>query len=154
MSHLQAPRTQPHRLSLREFSFPCPFICWYCFFYLLCLTYFTEGAGSNLSILKEAKKNYMGRFIFSMGRGSICLFLIFCGFPWVETSTAGRVYDLCVYYMTGAPEGSLIPMPKNAQLPQRLHLILWQLLFRLNKCDPSRKKVRVGWTTSFRENTS
>ena len=30
----------------------------------------------------------------------------FCGFPWVETSTAGRVYNLCVYYMTGAPEGS------------------------------------------------
>ena len=30
----------------------------------------------------------------------------FCGFPWVVTSTAGRVYDLCVYYMTGAPEGS------------------------------------------------
>ena len=30
----------------------------------------------------------------------------FCGFPWVETSTAGRVYDLCVYYMTGAPGGS------------------------------------------------
>ena len=30
----------------------------------------------------------------------------FCGFPWVETSTAGRVYDVCVYYMTGAPEGS------------------------------------------------
>ena len=30
----------------------------------------------------------------------------FCGFPWVETSTAGRVYDLCVNYMTGAPEGS------------------------------------------------
>ena len=30
----------------------------------------------------------------------------FCGFPWVETSTAGRVYDLCVYYMTRAPEGS------------------------------------------------
>ena len=30
----------------------------------------------------------------------------FCGFPWIETSTAGRVYDLCVYYMTGAPEGS------------------------------------------------
>ena len=29
-----------------------------------------------------------------------------CGFPWVETSTAGRVYDLRVYYMTGAPEGS------------------------------------------------
>ena len=30
----------------------------------------------------------------------------FCGFPWVETSTAGRVYDLCVYYMTGTPKGS------------------------------------------------
>ena len=30
----------------------------------------------------------------------------FCGFPWVETSTAGRVYDLCVYCVTGAPEGS------------------------------------------------
>ena len=27
------------------------------------------GAGSNLSILKEAKKNYMGRFIFSRGGG-------------------------------------------------------------------------------------
>ena len=33
-------------------------------------------------------------------------FFFFCGFPWVETSTAGRVYDLCVCYMTGAPEGS------------------------------------------------
>ena len=32
------------------------------------------GAGSNLSILKEAKKKYMGRFIFSRGRGFICLF--------------------------------------------------------------------------------
>ena len=83
------------------------------------------GAGSNLSVLKEAKTNYMGRFIFSRGGGGgvwgpfaysfffiFCLFLkkkkkkTFCGFPWVETSTAGRVYDLCVYYMTGAPEGS------------------------------------------------
>ena len=26
----------------------------------------------------------------------------FCGFPWVETSTAGRVYDLCVYYIDGS----------------------------------------------------
>ena len=32
-------------------------------------------AGSNLSILKEAKRNYMDRFIFSRGGGSICLFL-------------------------------------------------------------------------------
>ena len=30
-------------------------------------------------------------------------------FPWVETSTGprgGGGYDLCVYYMTGTPEGS------------------------------------------------
>ena len=39
------------------------------------LFYRGGGAVSNLSILKEAKKNYMGRFIFSRGRGSICLFL-------------------------------------------------------------------------------
>ena len=41
--------------------------------------------------------------------GGFMLFVVlktFCGFPWVETSTAGRVYDLCVYYMTGAPKGS------------------------------------------------
>ena len=60
--------------------------------------FYREGAGFNLSLLKEAKKNYMGRFIFSRGRGSI-------------------------------------PMPKNAQLPRWLHLILWQLLFRLIKYD-------------------
>ena len=23
----------------------------------------------------------------------------FCGFPWVETSTAGRVYDLCFFFL-------------------------------------------------------
>ena len=43
----------------------------------------------------------------------------FCGFPWVETSTAGRVYDLCVYYMTGAPEGS----PK---VVLRGFMVLWR----------------------------
>ena len=31
-------------------------------------------AGSNLSILKEAKKNYMGQFIFSRGGGGGGLF--------------------------------------------------------------------------------
>ena len=31
-------------------------------------------AGSNLSILKEAKKNYMGQFIFSRGVG-VCLLI-------------------------------------------------------------------------------
>ena len=62
---------QRHSLFKRSFV-SMPIHCWYCFFYLLCLTYFTEGgggAGSNLSILKEAKKNYMGRFIFSRGVG-------------------------------------------------------------------------------------
>ena len=57
-------------------------------------------ADSNLSILKEAKKNYMGQFIFSRGVG--------------------------VYL--------LIPMPKKKIL-WWLHLILWQLLYRLNKYD-------------------
>ena len=45
-------------------------------------------------------------FISGTPKGSPKVVLTFCGFPWVETSTAGRVYDLCVYYMTGAPEGS------------------------------------------------
>ena len=58
-------------------------------------------AGSNLSILKEAKKNYMGQFIFSRGVG--------------------------VYL--------LIPMLKKYTIPWWLHLILWQLLYRLNKYD-------------------
>ena len=55
-------------------------------------------ADSNLSILKEAKKNYMGQFIFSRGVGSI-------------------------------------PMPKKYTILWWLHLILWQLLYRLNKYD-------------------
>ena len=58
-------------------------------------------ADSNLSILKEAKKNYMGQFIFSRGVG--------------------------VYL--------LIPMPKKYTILWWLHLILWQLLYRLNKYD-------------------
>ena len=59
-------------------------------------------ADSNLSILKEAKKNYMGQFIFSRGVG--------------------------VYL--------LIPMPKKKYtILWWLHLILWQLLYRLNKYD-------------------
>ena len=59
-------------------------------------------ADSNLSILQEAKKNYMGQFIFSRGVG--------------------------VYL--------LIPMPKKKYtIPWWLYLILWQLLYRLNKYD-------------------
>ena len=59
-------------------------------------------ADSNLSILKEAKKSYMGQFIFSRGVG--------------------------VYL--------LIPMPKKKYtILWWLHLILWQLLYRLNKYD-------------------
>ena len=112
MSHLRAPKTQPHRISLREVSFPCQFICRYCFFYLLCLTYFTEDyvqlivqrgvrAGSNLSILKEAKKNYMGQFIFSRGVGVYLLIpkkkQLFMAFPWVETSTGPGGFMICVF---------------------------------------------------------
>ena len=31
--------------------------------------FYRGGGGTNLSVLKEAKKNYMGRFIFSRGLG-------------------------------------------------------------------------------------
>ena len=32
---------------------------------------------------------------------------LFVAFPWVVTSTGPRrVYDLCVYHMTGTPKGS------------------------------------------------
>ena len=32
---------------------------------------------------------------------------LFVAFPWGSYQySAGRVYDLCVYYMTGTPEGS------------------------------------------------
>ena len=48
--------------------------------------------------------------------------LTFCGFPWVETSTAGRVYDLCVYYMMGAPEGS----PKVVLCGFFFLMVLWR----------------------------
>ena len=40
--------------------------------------------------------------------GLLCV--LFVAFPWVETSTGPGgfkfVHDLCVYYMTGTPEGS------------------------------------------------
>ena len=77
---------------------------------------------------------------------------------------ARRVYDLCVYYMTGTPEGSTKSgfMEKPGIEPEtpglqgialihyttgfffqgggdpfawRLYFILWQLLYRLNKYD-------------------
>ena len=38
-------------------------------------------------------------------------------------------------FSRGRGSNLLIPMPKNAQLPRRLHLVLWQLLFRLNKYE-------------------
>ena len=72
------------------------------------------GAGSNLSVSKEAKTNYMGRFIFSRGGGgcwgTICLFLFF--------------YFLLISIMS-----------KKCTIPRRLHLNLRQLLYRLNKYD-------------------
>ena len=60
-----------------------------------------------------SRKKYGRQYIFLRVVGAESFQIIwvkkkktFCGFPGVETSTAGRVYDLCVYYMTGAPEGS------------------------------------------------
>ena len=75
-------------------------------------------AGSNLSILKEAKKNYMGQFIFSRGGGgwgSICLFL------------CQKKYTILWW----------------------LHLILWQLLYRLNKYDFSNNMSWLRWRIFF-----
>ena len=46
------------------------------------------GEAGNPTAFKKKKKTFCG---FSMGRNQY----------W-----AGRVYDLCVYYMTGTPEGS------------------------------------------------
>ena len=113
MSHLQAPKTQPYRISLREFSFPCPFICWHCFFFIYYVKLILQRrAGSNLFILKEAKKNYMGRFIFSRGWGSIRLFLcqkmhnlfvcvaVFLGC----TSTGRRVLCFLWFYVQELPK--------------------------------------------------
>ena len=54
--------------------------------------FYRGGAGSYLSILKEAKKNYMGWFIFSRGWGSL-----FVAFPWVETSTGPGGFKICVF---------------------------------------------------------
>ena len=59
-------------------------------------------AGSNLSILKEAKKIIWASSFFPGGGGGVYLF---------------------------------IPMPKKYTIPWWLHLILWQLLYRLNKYD-------------------
>ena len=68
-------------------------------------------------LFKVVKYHYDGKYMHEIFkqisyRSLVASFIVlfsettFCGFPWVETSTAGRVYDLCVYYMTGAPEGS------------------------------------------------
>ena len=59
-----------------------------------------------MSILKEVKKKYMGRFIFSRaGGGSICLFLFFCGFPGYKPVPPGW-FKICVGFKTGTPKGS------------------------------------------------
>ena len=59
-------------------------------------------AGSYLSILKEAKKNYMGQFIFSRWVGVYLLipfFFFFCGFSMGSNQYwAGRVCDVCSLY--------------------------------------------------------
>ena len=48
-------------------SMPIHLLVLFFLFIMSNLFYRGGGAGSNLSILKEAKKNYMGRFIFSRG---------------------------------------------------------------------------------------
>ena len=58
----------------------------------IALIHYTKTKRASLKKKKKKKKKILKK--------------TFCGFPWVETSTARRVYDLCVYYMTGAPEGS------------------------------------------------
>ena len=74
------------------------------FFYLLCLTYFTEmGAGSRLSVLKEAKTNYMGWFIFSRGGGGgglgvhlLILFFLFFAYSYVQNmhNTSAATFNI------------------------------------------------------------
>ena len=46
----------------------------------------------------------MGRYIFSRGVG-VHLLIPFCGFS-MGRNQYWRVYDLCVYFMMGTPEGS------------------------------------------------
>ena len=106
-THLRAPKTQPYHISLREFSFPCPFICWYCFFYLLCLTYFTEGWGRVKFVdFKRSLENYIGWFIFP---------------------------------------GSGGPFAYSYAKKWRLRLMLWQILYCLNKYDISNNMSWLLW---------
>ena len=61
-------------------------------------------AGSNLSILKEAKKNYMGQFIFSMGVG-VYLLIPFCGFPGYKP-VPPRWFKIVCWFYVGNTQGS------------------------------------------------
>ena len=72
------------------------------------------GAGSNLSVSKEAKTNYMDRFIFSRGGGVVLGDHLLIPF----------FYFLLISIMS-----------KKCTIPRRLHLKLRQLLYRLNKYD-------------------
>ena len=82
--------------------------------YDLCVYYMTgtpkgstESGFMEKPGIKPATPGLQGTALihYTTGRGSSAFNLkTFCGFPWVVTSTAGRVYDLCVYYMTGAPK--------------------------------------------------
>ena len=59
------------------------------------------GAGSNLSVSKEAKTNYMGRFIFSRGGGvggpfAYSFFLFFAYFYYVQkmNNTSAATFNI------------------------------------------------------------
>ena len=54
--------------------------------------------------------------------------------PGIEPATPGLQGIALIHYTTGASL-CLFLCQKNAQLPRRLHLILWQLLCRINKYD-------------------
>ena len=56
--------------------------------------------------------------------------------PGIEPATPGLQGIALIHYTTGASY-LLIPMPKKYTIPWWLHLILWQLLYRLNKYDIS-----------------
>ena len=78
--------------------------------------------------IEPATPGLQGIVLIHYTTGASLNYKTFCGFPWVETSTAGRGYDLCVYYMMGVPEGA----PKVV-----LCVFLWFYgEARYRTCDP------------------
>ena len=54
----------------------------------------------------------------------------FCGFPWVETSTAGRVYDLCLHLANTARAGNLLTQSTGVLVICNLHIYYYYFLER------------------------